>query len=240
MAEDKAQVKSGENVEDKETEITYVIKGPDEDGKFTAVIEEEPVYEFIVKRKKDEGTGLEVMEIQAQEVGETPEFLGTIHTRYLDIRTNVIEFLNYGVDLERKQLWAVADAIKKNYKSIKIQKTRYINNTISEKTIREFFNMLCKCIKDENIKPDKDLYHVEPQKLKEWYDESDYRAYNLTELKEELAALGYMKTSKGRNDNTIKDPNNKNKTKKVYSFCKDRVEEGMKQNEEAMKQEEEN
>lgn len=201
-----------------------------ENEKFVVTFWGQPKYEFLVKRKKDKKTGLEVMEIRAQDAENNHEFLGTIYSRYLNIRTNIIEFQNYGVVLDRLELWKVADAIKDNYGNITTHQTQYINNYISEDIVKDFFDMLCQCIKDdEKIKRDGDFYNIEPENLRAWYNDSSFRMFSLTELKEELAALGYMKTNKNRNDNTIKKDG---VSKKVYSLWGTKVEEVLKKKEE--------
>lgn len=201
-----------------------------ENEKFVVTFGGQPKYEFLVKRKKDKKTGLEVMEIRAQDAENNHEFLGTIYSRYLNIRTNIIEFQNYGVVMDRLELWKVADAIKDNYGNITTHQTQYINNYISEDIVKDFFDMLCQCIKDdEKIKRDGDFYNIEPENLRAWYNDSSFRMFSLTELKEELAALGYMKTNKNRNDNTIKKDG---VSKKVYSLWGTKVEEVLKKKEE--------
>lgn len=204
------------------------VKFNDEKQIVEVLVGEKIKYEFWVKRKKDEKTGLEVMEIQVRDA-ENAEFLGTIYTRYLDIRTNIIELQNYGVSLERLELWGVADEIRANYAKITPHKTQYINNHVSEAVTEEFFEMICECIENEKRKPQNETYNIEPDTLKRWYADSNFRMFSLTELKEELAALGYTKTNKNRNDNTIKEGGS---AKKVYSFWANKVNEILEKKEE--------
>ena len=198
------------------------VQFDEKEQKVVAESDKQQVYEFLVKRKKDEKTGLEVMEIRVQDGENNHEFLGTIYTRYLDIRTNIIEFQNYGVALDKRELWEVADAIKDNYGSLTPHKTQYINTHVSEDITKEFFEMLCQCMKNAGRTTKKETYDIEPNELKQWYEDSNFTMFSLTELKEELAALGYMKTNKNRNDNTVKVSGS---AKKVYSFWTTKVKE---------------
>lgn len=128
---------------------------------------------------------------------------GKIITTTSKIGEDIYRLEDYGMYLTPPYLDELAKAVKENYFDIEVQEREFVENEVSKIAIEAFVRMCREEIKDSNENfADKtnQYYNIPVKEFKRWYDNSSFRRFSLTSLKEALIIYEYARSNKGRND----------------------------------------
>lgn len=163
-------------------------------------------FEFNVKRYKDNSTGREEIEIIAKvdSISVKPR-----KSDILSLEAELSKLGAYGVVLSRNKWTELYKLIKDNYYNFEPIMTDKIDKVVTEKITKEIFEMLCEYIQDNGIKPVKinertaskqEVYHIKITDFLKEIEDSIYKEYNGTDIKEALYKYKYTHTNKGKFD----------------------------------------
>lgn len=148
---------------------------------------------------------------------------GIIITSTSDVDNDINKLEKFGISLYPTYLDELVKIIKDKYFDIAYTERSYIDNDVPVNAVDAFANLCREEIKknpDAYIKKSEMHYDVPHKELNEWYKDSQFRRFTLSELKEALVIHGYMDTpTKGRLDNTIEG-------QKVVRFIKNIMDNG--------------
>lgn len=128
---------------------------------------------------------------------------GKIITTTSKVGEDIYRLEDYGMYLTPPYFDELAKAIKEQYFEIEVQEREFVENEVSKIAIEAFVRMCKQEIKEnEEIATDKDnkYYNIKVKTINEWYNNSNFRRFSLTSLKEALIIYGYARSNKGRND----------------------------------------
>lgn len=183
--------------------IKHIIKATQ------SAIKEEPtlgLFQFDVKRNKDNSTGREQIEVTAT-VNNTSS--STIKGDILNLESELSKLGAYGVVLSRNKWTELYKLIKDNYYNFDPVLTDKIDRVVNEEIAKEIFDMLCEYIQDREIAPVEindrtgskiEVYHIKITDFLNEIEDSEYREYNGTDVKKALQENGYTHTNKGKFD----------------------------------------
>ena len=125
------------------------------------------------------------------------------------IKEDVYRLEEYGIYLTAPYYDNLANLIRDVYFDLEPHERTYIENEVSVGVVEKFYNIcLIEIIEynktaKEKITMKDNEYYVPVKLFKEWYVNSSFKRYGITELKEALSIYGYARTNKGRNDLTV-------------------------------------
>lgn len=152
---------------------------------------------FVVTRLKDKYTKKEAIAISIQKDGKDN---GKVVTSISDIAEDIYKLEQFGVYLQPPYADELAKIIIDNYYDMPIVEQEYIENDIPETMAIEFIKVCCQMGVKQYL--DGKYYDIPVSEFKNMHNDSTFRKYNLTELKEALAIYGFSYTNTGRNDYT--------------------------------------
>lgn len=121
------------------------------------------------------------------------------------IKEDIYKLEDFGVYLTAPYYDELAKLIANIYYDIDIQEREFIENDVPQSAVKAFARMICEEIEEseESFINDKGYYDIPVKIFKGWYDNSSFRRFTLTNLKEALIIHGYAKANKGRNEYTV-------------------------------------
>lgn len=161
---------------------------------------------LIVERLKDMYSRKEAVSIIIYYNGKED---GKIISTITKVNEDVYRLEEYGIYLTAPYYDKLAKIIKDEYFDLEPHERTYIENEVSVGVVEQFYNIcLIEIIEynktaKEKIAMKDNEYYVPVKLFKEWYVNSSFKRYSITELKEALSIYGYARTNKGRNDLTV-------------------------------------
>ena len=160
---------------------------------------------FLVERLKDRYSRKEGLVISIIKEGEQD---GKIVTTIGSLDKDIFKLEEFGVCLTPPYYGELPKIISDNYFDIAALEKDFIGNDVPEQAVRRFaqicYEQIIESVEKGNKGVEKDStgkwYHVIPSAVETWYDESGFRTFKLTSLKEALVIYGYAKANPGRND----------------------------------------
>lgn len=134
---------------------------------------------------------------------------GKIISTISKIKEDVYRLEEYGVFLTAPYYDKLAILIRDIYFDLEPQEKEYIENEVSKSVADTFYKICLEEINEYNktakdkITMNGNEYYVPVKLFKEWYVNSSFKRYGITELKEALSIYGYARTNTGRNDLTV-------------------------------------
>jgi len=126
------------------------------------------------------------------------------------IKEDIYKLEEYGVFLTAPYYDELAGIIRDIYFDMEVKETEFIENDIPTETVKAIVEMcgviISECEDEERAGfLDKEgVYYNIPVKLfKQWYENSAFRKFSLTSIKEALIIHGYARGNKGRNEHTV-------------------------------------
>lgn len=155
---------------------------------------------FIVTRLKDKYTRKEAIAISIQNNGADN---GKVITSISNIAEDVYKLEQFGVYLTPPYADELAKIIMNNYYEMPVIEQEYIENDVPLEMITEFIKVCSQfdILKYINEK-DKRYIDIPVSDFKSIHNDSVFRKYNLTDIKEALSIYGFAYTNAGRNDYT--------------------------------------
>lgn len=159
---------------------------------------------FIVRRLKDMYSRKEnvVVTILSNNI-EDCKLVSTTNK----INEDIYKIEEYGIYLTPPYLDELAKLIREVYFDIEAKESKFIDNEVPRDTVRAFVSMCNKHL-EENSDPyidknNKNYYNIPVKTFKDWYENSAFRRFSLTSIKEALIIHGYARCNTGRNDLTV-------------------------------------
>ncbi|MBQ3794858.1 MAG: hypothetical protein II842_01005 [Butyrivibrio sp.] len=173
--------------------------------------------QFRVTRLKDVYSRKEALRIDIIRNKVEDGSLVSASTRIAD---DIYRLEDYGVYMSVASFDELARFIRDKYFELNAIDREYIENDIPESIVRQFVELCAEHWKEDASavidNTASKLLYVPVSTIKEWHNDSAYRRFPLTDIKEALAIYGYTKTNAGRNDYTDR------KHGKVIAFWSDR------------------
>ncbi len=173
--------------------------------------------EFKMSRLKDIYSRKEALCIDILRQGVED---GKIISSSTKIEEDIYKLEEFGVYMTVPCFGEMARHAKDIFFDLKVLEREYIENTIPEDIAKQFVRLCATHWKEDASavidNTANNLLYVPVSTIKEWHNDSAYRRFPLTEIKEALALYGYTKTNAGRNDYTDR------KAGKVIAFWNDR------------------
>lgn len=168
---------------------------------------------FRVERLKDRYSRKEGLVIDIIRDGMQD---GKIVTDIGSLDKDIFKLEQFGIYLTPPYYGDLSKKISNNYFELATLESEFIGNDVPEQAVKRFAQICYEQI-IENEKKEKDKkdkkdnkgvekdpkgkwYYVAPSMVEEWYEESGFRAFKLSSLKEALIIYGYAKANPGRND----------------------------------------
>ena len=136
---------------------------------------------------------------------------GKVISTVTKINEDVYRLEEYGIYLTAPYYDKLAKLIRDVYFDLDAQEKEYIENEVSKKVVERFYEICMEEIDEYNEKAKEEdkitiksgEYYIPVKLFKEWYINSSFKRYGITELKEALSIYGYARTNKGRNELTV-------------------------------------
>lgn len=170
----------------------HLIRGINELSKFS----------FKVRRYKDIYSGLEVLKISAYYDGTD---YGTIVGQMAKLDTELSNLLDIGINLSRLELVELRTIIGKNYYCLKPLIGESIENNIPDKLVNKVLQHFKEYIVENKIEKKDGFYNIPVADFKNEINDSVFRHYNISDIKEALRIRKFTKCNANRNDFAIKD-----------------------------------
>lgn len=123
------------------------------------------------------------------------------------IKEDIYKLEDFGVYLTAPYYDELAKMIANIYYDTAVQDREFIENDVPESAVRAFAKLIYAEIRDSKEdfvnKKDNEYYDIPVKTFKGWYENSAFRRFTLTSLKEALIIHGYAKANKGRNEYTV-------------------------------------
>lgn len=123
------------------------------------------------------------------------------------IKEDIYKLEDFGVYLTAPYYDELAKMIANIYYDIKVREEKFIENDVPESAVKAFASMIYAEINDSKEdfvnKKDSGYYDIPVKIFKGWYENSAFRRFTLTSLKEALILHGYARANKGRNEYTV-------------------------------------
>lgn len=158
-------------------------------------------FSFEVKRLKDVYVGLEVLRITAFYNGEE---YGTIVSKIAQLDTNITNLSDIGINLSRVEFVELSTLMKNNYYSLIPQVGEGIENNVSDKLVEGVVQYFRDYIVDKAIEQMDGFYNVPTDAFKSEFNESVFKHYNISDVKEALKIRHITRCNAKRNDFAIK------------------------------------
>lgn len=135
---------------------------------------------------------------------------GKIVTAIGSLDKDIFKLEQFGIYLTPPYYGDLSKIISDNYFELATLERDFIGNDVPEQAVKRFAQICYEQI-IENLNKEKDSkgvekdpkgkwYYVAPSLVEAWYEESGFRAFKLSSLKEALIIYGYAKANPGRND----------------------------------------
>ena len=137
---------------------------------------------------------------------------GKIVTVISKVREDIRKLEDFGMYLTERCYDELDKAIEECYFNLEPFENEFVDNGVPKMTVKAFADMCYGEIEEleagNDSKSDKIIqkegYYYIPVKLfKQWYENSVFKRFGLSELKEALCMHGYAKHNEGRNDYTV-------------------------------------
>lgn len=158
-------------------------------------------FSFEVVRLKDIYSFEEVLRIKAFYSGKE---YGTRISKVSKLDTEIISLADIGINLSRVEYIELSNLIKKNYYNLEPQEREAIENNISDRTVKAVVDFYRDYIQEKQIAPREGFYNIPVEDFKREFNDSSFKRYNMSDIKEALKIRGYIKCNAGRNDLAIK------------------------------------
>lgn len=119
------------------------------------------------------------------------------------IGEDIYKLEEYGIYLTAPYLDELAKIIRDIYFDITVKEQEFIDNDVPLKAVEAFLQLCNQQIKENEMDEDKGYYNIPVATFKEWYENSNFKRFTLTSIKEALIIHQYAKANKGRNDYTV-------------------------------------
>lgn len=121
------------------------------------------------------------------------------------IGEDIYKLEEYGIYLTAPYLDELAKIIRDIYFDMPVREQEFIDNDVPQKAVEAFVQLCNKQIKENKADfiEDKGYYNIPVATFKEWYENSNFKRFTLTSIKEALIIHQYAKGNKGRNDYTV-------------------------------------
>lgn len=123
------------------------------------------------------------------------------------INEDIYKVEEYGIYLTPPYLDELAKIVREVYFDIEAKEDKFIDNEVPPNTIKAFVAMCNKHLEknsDQYLdKNNKNYYNIPVKTFKDWYENSAFRRFSLTSIKEALIIHGYARCNTGRNDLTV-------------------------------------
>lgn len=145
---------------------------------------------------------------------------GKLISKSTKILEDIYQLEDFGVYMTVPCFDELARVIREKYFELMAIDREYIENDLPEVIVKQFVELCVEHWKEDDAvvinNTASNLLYVPVSIIKEWHNDSAYRRFSLTDIKEALAIYGYTKTNAGRNDYTDR------KHGKVIAFWSDR------------------
>lgn len=123
------------------------------------------------------------------------------------IKEDIYQLEEYGVYLTPPYYDELAKIIRDIYYDMGVVEQEFIENNIPSETVKAIVRMCKHELNEyngtETIGEDDFHYNIPVKVFKKWYEDSAFKRFSLTSIKEALVNYGYAKANAGRNDHTV-------------------------------------
>lgn len=158
-------------------------------------------FSFEIIRLKDVYSYEEVLKINA--FYDKKEY-GSRISKLSKLDTEIVSLGDIGINLSRVEYIELSNLIKKNYYNLEPQAREAIENNVSDRTVKAVVALYRNYIHEKQIEPRDGYYNIPVEDFKREFNDSTFRRYNMSDIKEALRIRGYIKCNMGRNDLAIK------------------------------------
>lgn len=158
-------------------------------------------FSFEVIRLKDMYSYEEVLKINAFYDGKE---YGSRISKVSKLDTEIISLADIGINLSRVEYIELSNLIKNNYYNLEPQEREAIENNISDRTVEAVVDFYRDYIHEKQIEQREGFYNIPVEDFKREFNDSSFKRYNISDIKEALKIRGYIKCNAGRNDLAIK------------------------------------
>lgn len=158
-------------------------------------------FSFEVIRLKDIYSYEEVIKINAFYDGKE---YGSRISKVSKLDTEIISLADIGINLSRMEYIELSNLIKNNYYNLEPQEREAIENNISDRTVEAVVGFYRDYIQEKQIEQRDGFYNISVEDFKREFNDSSFKRYNISDIKEALKIRGYIKCNAGRNDLAIK------------------------------------
>lgn len=158
-------------------------------------------FSFEVIRLKDIYSYEEVIKINAFYDGKE---YGSRISKVSKLDTEIISLADIGINLSRVEYIELSNLIKNNYYNLEPQEREAIENNISDRTVEAVVGFYRDYIQEKQIEQRDGFYNISVEDFKREFNDSSFKRYNISDIKEALKIRGYIKCNAGRNDLAIK------------------------------------
>ncbi len=172
------------------------------------------VFSFVVKRMKDQYTYQEVLKITAYYKGNE---YGTIVAKMQNLDQDIKQLANIGIFLSPLAYKELGAIISSNYYKFTPIFGEGIENNIPDKVVEGIRGLLMDAVKEYGIQEQNGFYDMPTDIFNSTINESAFRKYNVSDIKEALKIRNLTKCNQNRNDYAVKVDG---KTKRFIRICK--------------------
>ena len=158
-------------------------------------------FSFEVIRLKDVYSYEEVLKINAFYGGKE---YGSRISKVSKLDTEIVSLGDIGINLSRVEYIELSNLIKNNYYNLEPQEREAIENNISDRTVEAVVAFYRDYIQEKQIEQRDGFYNIPVEDFKREFNDSSFKRYNMSDIKEALKIRGYIKCNAGRNDLAIK------------------------------------
>lgn len=158
-------------------------------------------FSVVVKRLKDKYSGKENLRMTGYY--EDKKY-GTVIGHITGLENDVVALRDIGFVIERVDLLELCKVIKANYYNLIPEERDGVENNISDTVVSGVVDLFRKYITDNDIAVKDGLYNIPVDEFKKEFNDSTFRNYNISDIKEALKINGCTKCNANRNDNAVK------------------------------------
>lgn len=178
-------------IDNNKIQTSHIIAGMDDLKNFS----------FEVIRLKDIYSYEEVLKINAFYDGKE---YGSRISKVSKLDTEIVSLGDIGINLSRVEYIELSNLIKNNYYNLEPQEREAIENNISDRTVEAVVGFYRDYIQEKQIEQRDGFYNIPVEDFKREFNDSSFKRYNMSDIKEALKIRGYIKCNAGRNDLAIK------------------------------------
>lgn len=159
-------------------------------------------FSFNVTRLKDTYSYEEVLKIEAYY--DSKEY-GSRISKISKLETEITALSDIGINLSRLEFIELSTIIKRNYYQLEPQIREAIENNISDIVVKGVVDFFKEYITEKEIEPKDGYYNIPIEDFKREFNDSVFKRYNISDIKEALKIRDYIKCNARRNDFAIKE-----------------------------------